>query len=329
MYIAEQNMAGVALGLSRRGKIPFASTFAAFWTRAFDQIRMSRYSDANIKFVGSHAGVSIGPDGPSQMGLEDIAMFRTLLDSVVLHPCDAVSTEKLVEEMARQPGIAYLRTLRQETPILYDPDESFPIGGSKVLRKSDHDAATIVAAGATVHEALAAYEELRKEGIAVRVIDLYCIQPVDEATLRAAARETPALITVEDHYAAGGLGEAVLSALAGSGGRRGGRRGCGRRHGGGRQRGRRRRREGPHPCRPQETNERHGRGIARVRRDRRESDRRSGEGIAKLIGSAAGRVIPKTHGTPRKQSGRPRSLTTKKQPVEGDGLLAVFCHKVL
>ena len=121
MYIAEQNMAGVALGLSRRGKIPFASTFAAFWTRAFDQIRMSRYSNANIKFVGSHSGVSIGQDGPSQMGLEDIAMFRTLLDSVVLHPCDAVSTEKLVEEMVRRPGIAYLRTLRQETPILYGP----------------------------------------------------------------------------------------------------------------------------------------------------------------------------------------------------------------
>jgi transketolase len=217
MYIAEQNMAGVALGLSRRGKIPFASTFAAFWTRAFDQIRMSRYSDANIKFVGSHAGVSIGQDGPSQMGLEDIAMFRTVLDSVVLHPCDAVSTEKLVEEMIRRPGIAYLRTLRQETPILYGPDELFAIGGSKVLRKSDHDAATIVGAGATVFEALAAYEELKKEGIAVRVIDLYSIKPVDEATLRAAARETRALITVEDHYAAGGLGEAALSALASAG----------------------------------------------------------------------------------------------------------------
>jgi transketolase len=220
-------MAGVALGLSRRGKIPFASTFAAFWTRAFDQIRMSRYSDANIKFVGSHAGVSIGQDGPSQMGLEDIAMFRTLLDSVVLHPCDAVSTEKLVEEMIRRPGIAYLRTLRQETPVLYGPDEPFAIGGSKVLRKSDHDAATIVGAGATVFEALAAYEELKKEGIAVRVIDLYSIKPVDEATLRAAARETPALITVEDHYAAGGLGEAVLSALAGGGAGLGGGAGAG------------------------------------------------------------------------------------------------------
>lgn len=217
MYIAEQNMAGVALGLSRRGKVPFASTFAAFWTRAFDQIRMSRYSDANLKFVGSHAGVSIGQDGPSQMGLEDIAIFRTLLDSVVLHPCDAVSTEKLVEEMAGHRGICYLRTLRQKTPILYGPDESFPIGGSKVLRQGDKDAATIVGAGATVHEALAACEQLQKDGIGVRVIDLYSIKPVDHATLERAAKETPAIITVEDHYPAGGLGEAVLSALAGTG----------------------------------------------------------------------------------------------------------------
>jgi transketolase len=217
MYIAEQNMAGVALGLSRRGKIPFASTFAAFWTRAFDQIRMSRYSDANLKFVGSHAGVSIGQDGPSQMGLEDIAMFRTVLDSVVLHPCDAISTERLVEEMARTPGIAYLRTLRQETPILYDVDELFPIPGSKVLRSSDNDAATIVGAGQTVWEALAAYDELQKDGITVRVIDLYSVKPIDRDTLRRAGHETPAIITVEDHYAAGGVGEAVLSALAGAG----------------------------------------------------------------------------------------------------------------
>jgi transketolase len=148
------------------------------------------------------------------MGLEDIAMFRTLVDSVVLHPCDAVSTERLVEEMARREGIAYLRTLRQETPILYGAGEAFPIGGSKVVRQSDDDAATIIAAGVTVWEALAAYDQLAAEGIAVRVIDLYSIQPIDTDTLRAAALETPAIITVEDHGPAGGLGEAVLSALA-------------------------------------------------------------------------------------------------------------------
>jgi transketolase len=214
MYIAEQNMAGMALGLARRGKIPFASTFAAFWTRAFDQIRMSQYSDANIKFVGSHAGVSIGEDGPSQMGLEDIAMFRSLLNSVVLHPCDAVSTEKLVEELIRRNGLGYLRTLRQNTPIIYDPGETFEIGGCKVLRQSANDQATLIGAGATVHEALAAYDELQKRNLAVRVIDLYSIKPLDEKTLLKAARETPALITVEDHYTAGGIGEAVLSAIA-------------------------------------------------------------------------------------------------------------------
>jgi transketolase len=217
MYIAEQNMAAAALGLAKRGNVPFASTFAAFWTRAFDQIRMASYSEGNIKFVGSHAGVSIGQDGPSQMGLEDIAMFRTLRDSAVLHPCDAISTEKLVEEMVRRPGIAYLRTLRQETPIVYPANEEFPIGGSKVLRRSDDDAATIVAAGATVFEALGAADQLAAQGIALRVIDAYSIQPIDGTTLREAAEETPVIITVEDHGAAGGLGEAVLSALADAG----------------------------------------------------------------------------------------------------------------
>jgi transketolase len=214
MYIAEQNMVGAALGLARRGKLPFVSTFAAFFTRAFDQIRMSQYSDANLKFVGSHAGVSIGEDGPSQMGLEDLAMFRTILGSVVLYPCDAVSTEKLVEEMAKQRGIAYLRTTRMATPILYGPKEEFPIGGCKVLRRSDKDRVTVIAAGVTVFEALKAYEELSKEGIFLRVIDLYCLKPVDAATLSAAGLATGALITVEDHYAEGGLGEAVMSALA-------------------------------------------------------------------------------------------------------------------
>ncbi|MCK9275140.1 MAG: transketolase [Syntrophales bacterium] len=214
MYIAEQNMVGTALGLSVRGKTPFVSTFAAFFTRAFDQIRMSRYSAANIKFVGSHAGVSIGQDGPSQMGLEDIAMFRTILDGVVLYPCDAVSTEKLVEEAARHEGIVYIRTTRGGTPIIYDADEEFPVGGCKILRKSEDDNATVVAAGVTVHEALAAYEELRGEGTAIRVIDLYSIKPLDRETLRRAALDTGAMITVEDHYAEGGLGEAVASVLA-------------------------------------------------------------------------------------------------------------------
>jgi transketolase len=217
MYIAEQNMIGAALGLSLRGNVPFVSTFAAFLTRAFDQIRMSRYSNANIKFCGSHAGVSIGEDGSSQMGLEDIAMFRTLLDSVVLYPSDAVSTEKLVEEMARHTGIVYLRTTRKDTPILYRNDEVFRIGGSKILKSSKADIAVIAAAGITVHEALRAYDELKKKNILVRVIDVYSIKPLDSATLVHAARDTGAVITVEDHYAEGGLGEAVLSALSGTG----------------------------------------------------------------------------------------------------------------
>ena len=214
MFIAEQNMVGAALGFSRRGKIPFVSTFAAFFTRAFDQIRMSQYSDANIKFVGSHAGVSIGEDGASQMGLEDIAMFRTLLRSVVLYPSDAVSTEALVEEAAKHEGMVYIRTTRQDTPILYSNDERFPIGGSKTLRSSDKDKATVIAAGITFHEALQAYEELRKENICVRIIDLYSVKPLDAGVLQKAARETEAIIIVEDHFAEGGIGEAVMSALA-------------------------------------------------------------------------------------------------------------------
>ena len=214
MFIAEQNMVGAALGLSLRGKLPFVSTFAAFLTRAFDQIRMSQYSNANITFVGSHAGVSIGEDGPSQMGLEDIAMFRSLLSSVVLHPCDAVSAEKLVEAAAGHPGIVYLRTLRQGTPVIYPNDTHFEIGGSRVLRQSPADQITLVGTGATVHEALRAYEQLQQAGIHTRVIDAYSIKPLDVATLREAANATGQLITVEDHYPAGGLGEAVLAALS-------------------------------------------------------------------------------------------------------------------
>ncbi|HUO77143.1 MAG TPA: transketolase [Thermodesulfovibrionales bacterium] len=214
MYIAEQNMVGAALGLSRRGKIPFVSTFAAFLTRAFDQIRMSQYSDANIKFCGSHAGVSIGEDGSSQMGLEDIAMFRTLLHSVVLYPSDAVSTEKLVERAADHKGIVYLRTTRKDTPIIYASDEDFPIGGSKVLRSSNEDAVTVVAAGITLHEALAAHDTLRQEGIFIRVIDLYSVKPLDKATLKIAARVSQAIITAEDHFAEGGIGEAIRSVMS-------------------------------------------------------------------------------------------------------------------
>jgi len=214
MFIAEQNMVGTALGLSARGKIPFVSTFAAFLTRAYDQIRMSQYSKANIKFMGSHAGVSIGEDGPSQMGLEDLALFRALLDSIVLYPCDAVATDKLVEEAAKYKGIAYIRTTRNPTPIIYDQHEEFHIGGSKVLRQSENDIATVIGAGVTLHEALIAHRELQKEGINIRVIDLYSVKPVDKRTLQIAAKETGLLITVEDHFAEGGIGDAVREALS-------------------------------------------------------------------------------------------------------------------
>ena len=184
LFITEQTMTTVALGLSVRGQRPFVCTFSAFLTRAFDQIRMAQYSDANIVFVGSHAGVAIGEDGPSQMGLEDIAMFRSIRDSVVVHPCDAVSTERLTEELAQRDGIAYLRTLRQSTPVIYPDDESFPLGGSKTLRETPADVATIIAAGTTVFSALEACEELGELGLPVRVIDLYSIKPIDTQTLR-------------------------------------------------------------------------------------------------------------------------------------------------
>lgn len=214
MFIAEQNMVGAALGLSLRGKIPFVSSFAAFLTRAADQVRMSQYSNANIKFCGSHAGVSIGEDGSSQMGLEDIALFRAILGSVVLYPSDAVSTERLVEEMAWHTGMVYLRTTRKDLPVLYRNDEAFWIGGSKVLRSNRKDRATVVAAGITLHEALRAYDELKKEGILIRVIDLYSVKPVDVATLRQAAVDTGIIITVEDHFAEGGIADAVRTALS-------------------------------------------------------------------------------------------------------------------
>lgn len=213
MYVAEQNMAGAALGLARRGKIPFVSSFAAFLTRAFDQFRMARYSNGNIKICGSHAGVSIGEDGTSQMGLEDIAMFRSILDSVVLYPSDAVSTERLVEEAIRHDGMVYIRTTRKDTPILYGNDEGFAIGGSRIVRKSGKDAVTVIGAGITLHEAIAACDALAAEGIHVRVVDLYSIKPIDREMLREVALETHAIITVEDHYPEGGIGEAVRSVL--------------------------------------------------------------------------------------------------------------------
>lgn len=211
MYIAEQNMTGTALGLSLRGKIPFISSFAAFLTRAFDQIRMSQYSKSNIKFVGSHSGVSIGEDGASQMGLEDIAMFRTLLECVVLYPSDGISTEKLVEKAAKHFGNVYIRTTRMDTPIIYNNEDDFKIGGSKVVKESDNDVVTICAAGVTLHEALKAYEKLKKENILVRVIDVYSIKPIDKDSIRKAQKETKAILTVEDHYAGGGIGETVKS----------------------------------------------------------------------------------------------------------------------
>jgi transketolase len=214
MFIAEQNMIGVGVGLARRGKIPFASSFAAFLTRAFDQIRMAAVSEANLKCVGSHVGVSIGEDGPSQMGLEDIAMFRAVHGSVVLYPSDAVSTEYLVEEMIKTPGTGYLRTSRPATPVLYEVGEKFPIGGSKVLRSSSKDAVTLVAAGVTLHESLKAADQLSKEGVSVRVVDCYSVKPIDAATLRKAAAETKAIVVVEDHWFEGGLGDAVLNVFA-------------------------------------------------------------------------------------------------------------------
>lgn len=218
-FIAEQNMVGVAVGLSRLGKIPFISTFAAFFTRAADQIRMASVGGANLKLVGSHAGVSIGEDGPSQMGLEDFSLFGAIPDSIIFHPCDAVSTAKIIPQMANYMGIAYLRTLRPKTPVLYEATEDFPIGGSKILRKSANDVLSVVAAGITVIESLKAYEELRKEGIEIRIIDCYSIKPIDSSTLKQSLKETKEkiIITVEDHFEHGGLGDFVLSAISDTG----------------------------------------------------------------------------------------------------------------
>ncbi len=218
-FIAEQNMVGMATGLNNRGKISFVSTFGAFMSRAHDQIRMAAVGQSALKLVGSHAGVSIGQDGPSQMALEDIAMMRTLPESVVLYPSDAVSTWKLVEQMANyKDGISYLRTTRMATPVIYNNNETFKLGGCKVLHSSDDDKACIVAAGVTLHEALKAYDQLKEQSINIAVIDLYSIKPLDEKTLLEVGKKSNnTIITVEDHYVQGGIGQAVGCALVNSG----------------------------------------------------------------------------------------------------------------
>jgi transketolase len=208
-FIAEQVMVGMSMGLAARGAIPFATTFAAFLTRASDFVRMAGISGVNAKFAGSHCGVSIGEDGGSQMALEDLAMFRSVPGCAVLYPCDAVSAEKLVAVAAAHDGMAYIRTSRPKTPVIYDAGDSFPVGGSKTLRTSPQDQLTIVTAGVTVFEALKAAEEVEADGIHVRVIDLYSVKPVDAETIVTAGTETGLLLTVEDHYSAGGIGDAV------------------------------------------------------------------------------------------------------------------------
>ncbi len=214
MYIAEQQLVASAIGMQVRGWRPFASTFAAFLTRAYDFIRMAAVSRATFSVVGSHAGVSIGEDGPSQMALEDLAMMRAVHGSTVLYPSDPNQTAALVAAMVDQPGISFLRTTREKTDVIYPPGEAFPIGGSRVVRSSGTDHVTLIGAGITLHEALAAADRLAGEGISARVIDLYSVKPIDEATLREAAAATGRLVTVEDHWPEGGIGDAVLEVFA-------------------------------------------------------------------------------------------------------------------
>ena len=217
-YIAEQNMISVGVGLAARGKVPFLSSFACFLARAYDQVRMAAISRSPIKLCGSHCGVSIGEDGPSQMALEDIAAFRAIHSSVVLYPSDAYSADRLTEEAARLQGITYIRTSRPKMPLLYSAADKFPVPGFKVLRQSENDRALVIGAGITIHEALKAFEELKQRGVSIRVMDLYCVKPIDgkqiAEQLKAAGGN---LITVEDHYPEGGLGEAVISALVEAG----------------------------------------------------------------------------------------------------------------
>ena len=217
-YIAEQNLVSAAVGLAARGKVPFADTFACFLSRAYDNVRMAAISRSNINLCGSHCGVSIGEDGPSQMALEDIAMFRAIHGSAVFYPSDAISTERLTETMARRAGINYLRTSRPKTAILYSKDEKFPFPGFKVPRQSAQDRVTVIGAGITVHEALKAADELKSAGTAIRVVDLYCVKPIDGKALAEQIAATGGrLVTVEDHWPEGGVGEAVLGALAEAG----------------------------------------------------------------------------------------------------------------
>jgi transketolase len=213
-YIAEQQMLAAAVGMQVRGWRPYAATFAAFLTRCYDFVRMAAISRANLCIAGSHAGVSIGQDGPSQMALEDLAAFRAVHGSTVLYPCDANQTAALTAAMASISGICYLRTTRGDTPVIYQPGEEFPVGGSRTLRSSNADQVTIVAAGITVHEALTAADRLAADGIRARVIDAYSVKPIDAHTIRQAAAETGRIVTVEDHWPEGGLGDAVLAAFA-------------------------------------------------------------------------------------------------------------------
>jgi transketolase len=218
VYIAEQQLVCTAVGLGKLRKIAFVATFGAFFTRAFDQIRMAAISGANIRLCGSHVGVSIGEDGPSQMALEDLAMMRAVHGSTVLYSCDANQTAQLVNTMADLPGISYLRTTRAKTPVIYPATETFPIGGSKTVRHSDADQVAIIAAGITLHESIRAYEQLKSEGIQVRVIDAYCVKPIDKVVLHQAAQAAQGrLLVVEDHWFEGGLGDAVLNAFVGAG----------------------------------------------------------------------------------------------------------------
>jgi transketolase len=217
-FIAEQNMVSLGVGMAAQGLVPFIGTFACFLSRAYDQVRMAGISRSSIKLVGSHCGISIGEDGPSQMALEDLAMFRAIPGATVFYPSDGVSAERLTEEMARIAGICYLRTSRPKTAVLYSSDEKFPVPGLKVLRQSANDRVTVIGAGVTVYEALKACDELKSRGTGVRVIDLYCVKPLDSAALREHVQATGGrLVTVEDHYAEGGVGEAVLAALAEAG----------------------------------------------------------------------------------------------------------------
>jgi transketolase len=217
MFIAEQQMVAAAIGMQTRGWKPFASSFGAFLSRAYDFVRMGAISAADLKLCGSHVGVSIGPDGPSQMALEDIASLRAVLDSVVLYPSDPNQTVRLLDAMRQHEGISYMRTTREKTPVIYDPEETFEIGGSRTVRSGDQDALTLIGAGITLHECLDAAERLGEKGIAARVIDLYSVKPVDSEAILAAASETGAIVTAEDHWAEGGIGEVVATVLADAG----------------------------------------------------------------------------------------------------------------